>query len=196
MTHKIPAVFFDRDGVINKLIYHKDHGKIDSPITPRQFQLLPGVAYSIKSLKELGYLVIIVSNQPNIGKGHVSLRNFELTRAKMHRELEKLRVSVDDEAYCFHHPNARLKKYRKNCSCRKPKPGLILRAARDHGIDLPQSYVIGDGLTDIQAGKAAHCKTVLIGHWSSLLSKLMCSQNAYPDFVAPNLVEAVHFIRG
>lgn len=196
MINQSRAVFLDRDGVINKLIYHEEHGRIDTPISPREFELLPGVGESIEAMKELGYLVIVVSNQPMVGKGDISMRTFDLIRKKMHAELERLGVSIDGEAYCFHHPNASIKKYRRNCSCRKPRPGLILKDVGRHGIDLSQSYMIGDGLTDIQAGKAVGCKTILIGHWSSLLSELMHQKDATPDYVAWNLGEAVDYMRG
>jgi D-glycero-D-manno-heptose 1,7-bisphosphate phosphatase len=188
------AVFLDRDGVINELIYYPEHGIIDSPFTPEQFELFPWAGRSIKKLSKEGYKVIIVSNQPGIAKGYLSQDGFEQIREKMISELEAQGAFLDGEYYCFHHPEAKVKRLKANCKCRKPEPGLLLKAAKELGIDLSLSWMIGDGLTDIMAGKGVGCRTILLGRMKCELCSLMDELNARPDFVAKTLIEAVKLI--
>jgi len=188
------AVFLDRDGVINELIYYPEQGIVDSPFTPEQFRLFPWAGKSIKQLSKAGYKVIVVSNQPGIAKGYLSRKGFERIRGKMISELEAQGVFIDGEYYCFHHPEAKVKSLKVNCKCRKPKPGLLLQAAQEHDICLTDSWFIGDGLTDVQAGKKAGCKTILLGRMKCDLCSLMDELNARPDYIAKNLSEAVRLI--
>jgi D,D-heptose 1,7-bisphosphate phosphatase len=189
------GVFLDRDGVINELIYYAEHGVVDSPFTDEQFRLIPGVCEAINEFHELGFKVIIVSNQPGMAKGYVSQETFEKIRERMNHDLAKEGASCDSEYYCFHHPEARVARLKANCGCRKPKPGLLLQAARDLNIDLHQSWMIGDGLTDMQAGKSAGCHTILLGKMKCELCHLMDEQDARPDFVAANLLEAANIVK-
>ncbi len=189
------AVFLDRDGVINEIVYFPELGLLDSPLNPRQFKLLPNAAKAIKLLNGLGLKVVVISNQPSMAKGKTTMALFERIRAKMHRELKRAGAKVDAEYYCFHHPQAKLAKYRVRCRCRKPKPGLLLRAAREHGIDLRRSFMAGDSVTDIQAGKAAGCKTILIGYLKNDLSRLFNEKGIRPDHVAPSLLDAARLIK-
>jgi len=188
------AVFLDRDGVINELIYNDEQGIIDSPFTVEQFKLIPGVGEAIKQFHDMELKVILISNQPGMAKGHMSEETFEKIRKKMKNDLAKEGVFLDGEYYCLHHPEARVERLKVNCECRKPKPGLLLRAAQDMGIDLYQSWMIGDGLTDIQAGKQAGCRTILLGRMKCDLCHRMDAEDAIPDFIASNLKEAVLFI--
>ena len=153
----VRAVFLDRDGVINEIVYFPELGVLDSPLNPRQFKLLPNVAKAIRIFNRLGLKVVVASNQPGMAKGKMTRELFEKTRLKMRRELRKGGAHIDAEYYCFHHPSAKYAKYRVRCRCRKPKPGLLLRAAKDLGLDLSKSYLLGDSLTDIEAGKAVGC---------------------------------------
>ena len=188
------AVFLDRDGVINELIYYEEHGIIDSPCTVEQFRLLPGVAKAIKKFHEMDYKVIVVSNQPGIAKEHMSRETFDKIGQKMREELAKDGVCLDGEKYCLHHPEAKVKEFRVNCECRKPKPGMLLQAAQEMEIDLSRSWMIGDGLTDVKAGKEAGCKTILLGDMKCELCRLMDKEDARPDAVLPDLEEAAAFI--
>ena len=190
------AVFLDRDGTINEIIYYQDLGIIDSPFTEEQFKLLPGVGEAIKVLNQNGFKVIVTSNQPGIAKGHFSIETFEKIREKMRTELSKHGALLDAEYYCLHHPEAKNKEYKKNCECRKPKPGLLLKAAKDLNIDLPNSWMVGDGLTDIEAGKKAGCKTILIGNMKCDLCRLMDEKNIRPDYIVKNLDMAKDVITG
>jgi len=188
------AVFLDRDGVINELIYFAEHGRIDTPLKPQQFRLIPGVAKGIKALQGAGFQTIIVSNQPGIGKGQFTPRAFEAIRGKNRQLLEREGVAIDAEYYCLHHPYATRKEYRKSCECRKPKPGLILSAAHERALELKSSFMVGDGLVDVEAGRRAGCQTILIGHLSSLLVQVMKRKQLYPTYLAESFDEAVHFI--
>lgn len=189
------AVFLDRDGIINELVYHRDQGIVDSPSSPAQFRLVKGVGGSLKNLKRLGYKLILISNQPGIAKGHFTLKLFRKTTLKMEDELRKAGVSLDAQYYCLHHPAAIVRKYRVRCRCRKPKPGLILRAAREHGVDLRRSVFVGDGLTDVKAGKLAGCLTILISGVNSLMVRMMRDMDAEPDYTVRTLAEAVSVVR-
>lgn len=188
------AVFLDRDGVINKLIYHHDHGIIDSPFTVEQFSLINGVGQAIKRLRGHHYRVILVSNQPGIAKGFFSRNIFQSIRKRMNDLLTISGTKLDGEYYCLHHPEAEISELRTICACRKPEPGLLLRAAREMNIDLSPSWMVGDGITDIQAGKRAGCRTVLIGRMKCELCELMNKYDAVPDFIAPSLTEAAEYI--
>ena len=187
---KNKAIFLDRDGVINELIYYEEHGVVDSPFTVEQFRLLPDVDKAIKKFKKLGFKTIIVSNQPGVAKKNFTVKTFEEIRKKMKKELNKKGVDIDFEYYCFHHPHGKVKKFTKICSCRKPKPGLLVTAAKEHDIDLSSSWMIGDGITDIQAGNSAGCKTILIGRMKCDLCKIMENKKIKPDFIVPNLFKA------
>jgi D-glycero-D-manno-heptose 1,7-bisphosphate phosphatase len=188
------AVFLDRDGVINELVYYPEHGIVDSPFIPEQFKLFPWVGKSIKKLSKEGYKVIIVSNQPGIAKGYLSREGFERIRGKMLSELKAQGACIDGEYYCFHHPEAKIKKLKVNCNCRKPNPGLLLEAAEALDINLSLSWMIGDGLTDVQAGKKAGCKTILLGRMKCELCNFMEEQDARPDAIAPNLLSATQIV--
>jgi D-glycero-D-manno-heptose 1,7-bisphosphate phosphatase len=185
------VVFFDRDGVINELVYHQEQEVIDSPFTPGQFKLIPGVTEALKSLHDAGYLTILVSNQPGIAKGHMTAKNFELIKQKMRSELISNGAELDGEYYCLHHPDAIVEKYRMQCDCRKPLPGLLFKVALEKDIDLKQSWLIGDNLSDIKAGKAAGCQTILIGTMKCELCRLMSEKNVFPDKIAGNIGDAV-----
>jgi D,D-heptose 1,7-bisphosphate phosphatase len=187
---KNKAVFLDRDGVINQVVYHKEMGIVDSPFTADQFKLLPDVGKAINKFHEFGFMVIIISNQPGIAKNHHDQLTFEKIKQKMHKELSRQNAKVDAEYYCFHHPDAKIKKYKKICNCRKPKPGMITKASKDFNIELSKSWVVGDGIPDILAGNASGCKTILIGILKCDLCKKLEEEKAKPDFIAPNLFKA------
>ena len=195
---KNKAIFLDRDGVICEMVYNREFGTIDSPLNPKEFKLLPGASQAIKLFKKLGYLVVVVSNQPGVAKGKMTLELLGKIDKKMKRELKKNGATLDAVYYCLHHPDSKqvkVRKYLKNCNCRKPKPGLILKAAKDFNIDLKKSFVIGDGLTDIQAGKRAGCKTIFLGSLKSYYCEAMQKRESKPDFVAKNLLESVKIIK-
>lgn len=189
------AVFLDRDGVINELVYHHEAGVLDSPFMPGQFKLLPKVGRAIKEINRLGLKAVIVSNQPGVGKKHFSKEVLEKIDKKMVLLLEKSGAYLDAIYYCLHHPKARDKRYRKNCTCRKPKSGLLLTAAKKLHINLRNSYMVGDNITDIQAGQRMGCQTFMLSNLKCDLCKLMKSRNVEPNYITPNLWGAIQIIK-
>lgn len=183
------AVFIDRDGVLNDLVYNSEEGNIGSPFSAKEMRIFPFVPGAIKKIQLLGFKAIIISNQPGVAKKQFSYLEHEKMNKKLERELAKQGCKLDASYYCMHHPSALIKKYRKDCSCRKPKPGLILEAAKELDIDLEGSYFVGDSLGDVKAGKAAGCKTVLVGHVTDFLNRMIEKENAEPDFMIPSLKE-------
>ncbi|MDI6641213.1 MAG: HAD family hydrolase [Elusimicrobiota bacterium] len=192
---RVKALFLDRDGVINELVYYGDLGIIDSPFTVEQFKLLPNVAKTLRMANKLGLKTIIVSNQPGVAKKHFSIKTLREMDRKMKIELAKDDAHIDAIYYCLHHPAGKNRKYAIKCNCRKPKPGLILRAADELGIDLKHSYMIGDELTDIKAGKTAGCKTILIGTLKCQFCKEMDKIGVRPDYIVKDLYEGIKFIK-
>jgi D,D-heptose 1,7-bisphosphate phosphatase len=184
------AVFLDRDGVINALVYHQEQGIIDSPFTAAQFGLLPHVGAAIRKLRQMGYRTIIVSNQPGIAKGHLTRAVFDKIREKMENELARDNAFLDAQYYCFHHPEAVIEDMRASCACRKPAPGMLLKAAEEMRLDLLRSWMIGDGLTDIRAGKSAGTRTILIGKMKCELCHHFDEENSRPEAVCADLLEA------
>ena len=158
LSNKQKAIFLDRDGTINKYVGFLRN--ID------QFELIPGVAEAIKMINDSGYLCIVVTNQPVIARGEVTVAELDMIHKKMETELGFEGAYVDGLYYCPHHPHkgyeGEVVELKIDCDCRKPKPGMLLKAAEDFNVDLEQSYMVGDGENDIKAGKAAGCKTVLI----------------------------------
>lgn len=190
----VRAVLLDRDGIINELIYYPEHGIIDSPFTPEQFKLTSFAGEAVNRFHALGFKVIVISNQPGLAKGHFDEKTFESIRVRMHEALRENNAYLDGEYYCLHHPNAVREEYRADCDCRKPKPGLILRAAKDHAISLGESFFVGDGIMDVKAGREAGCKTVLVASTNDLLLGLLTEQDAEPDYLVRTLEEAVRTI--
>lgn len=191
------AVFLDRDGTINAMVYHAEHGLVDSPANPEEFKLLPRTAEALNLIHKTGLLAVVVSNQPGIAKGKFSPALLQAMTQKMERELAASGAFLDAIYYCKHHPEGVLEEYRKECECRKPKPGLLLRAADDLGIDLRRSYMVGDGITDMQAGQAAGTTNILLYGSSKWYLREELERHAVrPDYIVKNLLEAAELICG
>lgn len=188
------AVFLDRDGVINELIYYEETSTIDSPFTVEQFRLCSGAGKTIRRLNDAGFLVIVVSNQPGVAKNHFSMATLQQMNEKMAREIKTDGAHIDRVYYCPHHPEGKNLDYRTECKCRKPEPGLLLQGISDFNLNPKECYMVGDNLTDIQAGQRAGCKTLLLGKQKCELCHLMDELNAHPDKIIKNLPEAVEII--
>lgn len=159
LKNKQKAIFLDRDGTINKYVgFLRD---ID------QFELIDGVSEAVKKINASGYLCIVVTNQPIIARGEVTVPELEEIHNKMETLLGLEGCYIDGIYYCPHHPHrgyeGEVTELKIECDCRKPKPGMLLRAARNFNIDLSQSWMVGDRESDIKAGKSAGCKTCFIG---------------------------------
>lgn len=176
---KQKAIFLDRDGVINKYV-----GFLRNI---NDFELLPGVAEAIKKINLSGYLAIVATNQPVIARGEVTYDELQEIHNKMETLLGRQGAYIDKIYFCPHHPHKGYKGERTelkiDCECRKPKPGMLLKAAEDYNIELSQSWMIGDGVNDIKAGKTAGSKTVLVG-----------TGDYGQDVTAANLLKAVEII--
>ena len=148
------AVFLDRDGTINveKNYLHKIE----------DFEFIPGSPEAIKKLKDAGFLVIVVSNQAGIGRGYFDEEAVTKLHQHIQDELAAIGTAIDAFYFCPHHPEEGLGDYKVACDCRKGSPGMLLQAARDHDIDLEKSFMVGDKLADIEAGKRAGCKSILV----------------------------------
>ncbi|MGA8431477.1 MAG: HAD family hydrolase [Candidatus Sulfotelmatobacter sp.] len=144
------AIFLDRDGVLNRSFIRD--GKPFAPTKLEEFEILPGVPEALRDLKNQGYKLIVVTNQPNVARGNQSLQTLEA----MHQILTS-QLPLDDILLCPHTDD-------DHCDCRKPQPGMLLAAARKHHIDLANSYMIGDRWRDIEAGYNAGCRTILIDY--------------------------------
>ena len=160
LKNKQRAVFLDRDGTINR--YEGFLRNIE------EFELLPGVIEAIKKINISGYLAIVVTNQPVVARGELTYEQLHEIHNKMETLLGREGAYIDAIYYCPHHPHKGYKgevlKLKFDCDCRKPKPGMLLKAAMDFNIDLESSWMIGDSENDIKAGKASGCKTALIGN--------------------------------
>ena len=154
LKNKQKAIFLDRDGTINKMV-----GFVTKP---EQFELIEGAAEAIKAINKSGYLAIVVTNQPVIARGDCTFEELQTIHDKMETELGKVGAFVDAIYVCPHHTDKGFKgerpEYKCNCDCRKPKPGLLLQAAKDFNIDLSESYMIGDSHRDVEAGENAGVK--------------------------------------
>ncbi len=170
----VKAVFLDRDGVINANL--ERNGKPVAATTLAEFRILPGVVEAARRLKEAGFLLVVVTNQPDVATG----RTPKATMEAMHAEIRRL-MPIDDFMVCIHTDA-------DNCSCRKPKPGLLLDAATRHGIDLRSSYFVGDRWKDVEAGKAAGCRTIFVDYG------YVQDQPAVPDKIVKSLGEAAAVI--
>ena len=150
MTFMNRAVFLDRDGVINRAVLRD--GKPFPPANLAALEILPGVANAMQSLHEAGWLLIVVTNQPDVARGITSLEDVEAINAHL-REC----LPIDEFRTCYHDSC-------DDCNCRKPLPGALLAAADSHGIDLFSSYMVGDRWRDIEAGERANCMTIFLDY--------------------------------
>lgn len=168
------AIFLDRDGVINKLVTR--NGKAQAPYCLDEFALYPGVEEACLKLKNSNYLMIIVTNQPDVARGWVKMESVEIINNRI-REL----LPIDDIKICFHVNSDK-------CECRKPMPGMLLVAAKEWGIDLAQSYMVGDRYGDVAAGLQAGCKTILVGPGD------LQGEHPNPDYSVDSLLEGAAII--
>lgn len=151
---KNKAVFLDRDGTINidKVYLYK----------PEEFEFIDGAVEGLKILYDLGYILIVVTNQSGIARGYYTEEECEKLNNFMNDELKKYGVEIKKSYYCPHHPEKGIGKYKKDCFCRKPNPGMILEGIEEFNIDVENSYIVGDKLSDAEAGMKAGVKGVVV----------------------------------
>jgi D-glycero-D-manno-heptose 1,7-bisphosphate phosphatase len=168
------AVFLDRDGVLNRAIVRD--GRPYPPSGASELEMFPGAASACGSLRDAGYLLIGVTNQPDVARGAASYESVDSLNQAVARSagLNEIRACLHDDVH--------------DCQCRKPRPGLLLQAAADYGIDLASSFMVGDRWRDIEAGRRAGCRTVFIDHGYAE------RRPDAPDFIARSLPEAAALI--
>lgn len=188
MTKRKPAVFLDRDGTINEQMGYINH--------ICRFQLLPGAAQAIKKLNDAHIPVVVVSNQSGLARGYFPEELLVAMHEKMHKLLAEEGAVVDAIYYCPHHPEAKEARFREACDCRKPKPGLILQASEELGLDPEKSFVVGDRWSDIKTAANCGATSILVrtGYGRGDEQYIGPQQKIQPDFKADDLSGAVEWI--
>jgi D-glycero-D-manno-heptose 1,7-bisphosphate phosphatase len=187
MITRRPAVFFDRDGTLNE--------EVEFLTAPEQMRLIPGAGRAVRAVNENGFLALVISNQSGIARGLFTEADLIPIHAKFQQELAASGARIDRIYYCPHHPTAGIPPYRVDCDCRKPRPGMLHRAEEEMGVDLSRSYVVGDRIVDVLAGRNAGAKGILVltGYGTSSAGECR-EQGIVPDYIAPSVGEAVNFI--
>jgi D-glycero-D-manno-heptose 1,7-bisphosphate phosphatase len=179
------AVFLDKDGVVTV-----DKDNIES-LTEMEF--LPGIADAIALFRKRGYMIFIVTNQPIVARGTIAESILKIYLDRIPALLKKMNKEalIDKIYYCPHHPHANVEKYRVDCDCRKPKPGMLLKAAKEFDVDLKASFMVGDRMSDVIAGYLAGCRTIqcLTGkeNVKMIETDLKIPDNIKPDFVVKDI---------
>ena len=188
LTTGRPAVFLDRDGTINEQMGYVNHLS--------RFHLLPGAARAIRGLNEAGLAVVVVTNQSGLARGYFPESLLEAVHAEMYRLLAQEGAHLDGLYVCPHHPEAKEERFRLDCDCRKPRTGLLERAAAELGLDLGRSYMVGDRWSDLRCGAAVGATTVLVltGYGRGDAAYVGPGQTVQPDHVAEDLEAAARWI--
>ncbi|HEV2356426.1 MAG TPA: HAD family hydrolase [bacterium] len=189
MSARRRAVFLDRDGVVVR--------DVDHLTSASQLDILPGVPESLRRLRDAGWAVVVVTNQSVVARGWVTEEGLREIHSDLEARLRARGAALDAIYYCPHHPDGAVAAYRVACDCRKPQPGLLLRAAADLGIDLAASVMVGDAASDMEAGRRAGCRTALIRSASPgrmPVSRDPGEDRPAPDYVAATLADAVEWI--
>lgn len=178
------AVFIDKDGtLVEDIPYNVDPDKI---------QFTKGAVEALSLLKAQGFLLILVSNQAGVARGYFTEDALRKLQASIQERLSSKGVTIDGFYFCPHHPDGKLSAYAVECDCRKPKPGMILAAARKHNIDLSHSWMIGDILNDVEAGNKAGCRTILINNGNETIWDL--SEYRLPGSIVTDMLQAARRI--
>jgi D-glycero-D-manno-heptose 1,7-bisphosphate phosphatase len=187
-----PAAFLDRDGTLNETVPDPDSGMPESPLTVAEVRLIPGAVAAARDLAEAGYVLVCVTNQPAAAKGKATLAELLEIHERVIELLGQEGVHVELSLLCPHHPDGLSEgvghALSGACDCRKPAPGMLLAAGAELRLDLARSWMLGDTDTDVAAGRAAGCRTVLIDYRPSAHKRL---GGETPDIFTPNLAEAV-----
>lgn len=183
------AVFLDRDGVINELIYNETGMEYEPPHRTEDIKIIKGVAEALGKLRDNGFELFIISNQPDYAKGKTSLDNLSLVRNKFMEILNKDREIVKEDFYCYHHPEGVTDGFSIDCDCRKPKTLSVDKAVNKYEIDRSSSWMIGDRETDIECGINSLLKTILIKNKYNLYHG-----KVKPDYTADDLFSAAKII--
>src|SRR3989344_1585464 len=187
------ALFIDRDGVINRLVKY-DSGW-DSPQKTLDVRLVKDIEEVIYWVNQQKIPVIEISNQPGVAKSKMDQKTSDAIEKKVHQLLEEKRVFIDKAYVCPHHPKAIVPRLRKNCNCRKPKSGLILKASKELGINLKKSILLGDKDSDVAAAKNAGVKSIIYLHNKDESNKNKEARQAKADFKTSSIKEILQILR-
>jgi D-glycero-D-manno-heptose 1,7-bisphosphate phosphatase len=179
------AVFIDRDGTISEEVGYINHAS--------RFNLFPYAAAAVKHLNDNGWLAIVITNQAGVARGYFSEDLVQTIHSEMTKELESSGAKLDAVYYCAHHPSVGEPPYRFDCDCRKPKPGLISRAAEEFDIDLAASWMVGDRYSDVELARNAGVNSMFVmsGYGRGEWEHQRTIWRNQPDLVAEDLLEAV-----
>lgn len=180
------CVFLDRDGVINE--------EVEYLHDPDRLVLIPGAAEAIAALAATDAAIVVVTNQAGIARGFYTERELHAVTARLAAQVARAGGRIDATYFCPHHPDAGIGELRQTCACRKPAPGMLERAAREHGLDLARSILVGDKLTDLQAGRAVGCATVLVRTGYGAAEEVAALAAGACDEVATSLPAAVPWL--
>jgi len=189
MNRKKPAAFIDRDGTINEQMGYINHLS--------RFKIIPGVPEAIRLLNDLGFLVIVLTNQSGIARGYYSIDLVRQIHDLLRKTLKKeANATIDAILFCPHHPQGSVPEYTMECECRKPKTGLIKQACMDFEIDLTQSFVIGDMASDMELANQAGVKGIMVetGYGLGEIDFILPKKQLEITFIAENLLHAVRFL--
>jgi D-glycero-D-manno-heptose 1,7-bisphosphate phosphatase len=182
------AIFMDRDGTVCEEMGYVNHLS--------RSRLLPRSLEAIRLANESGWLVVIATNQSGVARGLFAEELVQAVHRQLRERAEAAGARIDALYFCPHHPREGAPPWRADCDCRKPKPGMLERAAREHGIDLARSWMVGDGFPDIEAGHAAGARVVqvLTGYGRGLVEHHQHEFRSRPEHTAEDLLDAVRFI--
>ncbi len=183
------AVFMDRDGVINELVYTDSVLPVRAPFSVKEYRFRDNVFSFLKEVSSAGFKLFIVSNQPDYAKGFCGMEELLNIHNYLHNELISQNIFFTEYFYCYHHPDGIVKGYSYKCKCRKPSDYNVLKAIKKYVIDASQSYFIGDRGTDMQCGKAAGLKTILMENDSTPEDSIIFS-----DYKISNISEALKIV--
>jgi D-glycero-D-manno-heptose 1,7-bisphosphate phosphatase len=181
------AVFVDRDGVVNQVVPDPQSGLGESPLRVADVELIPGAGTALAQLREAGWLVVCVTNQPAAAKGSIRLSGLMKIHEHILTLLAEEKGVFDGVRMCLHHPDGVVGEFSGVCACRKPQPGMLLEAAAEYGIDLARSWMIGDTDADVLAGRAVGVRTVLVSTEGTAHKR---SGSVRADVVAENIGDA------
>jgi D-glycero-D-manno-heptose 1,7-bisphosphate phosphatase len=185
-----PGVFLDRDGVLNEHVFHAASGGYEPPHTPDELRLFSWTIPALRRLSDAGYMLFIVSNQPDYAKRKTTLEALIAVRDALDAQLAAAGIGITEAAYCYCHPDSSVEGYGIPCPCRKPSPWMVEQLLRRHPVDPQHSWMLGDRCSDIDCGAAAGLRTIQIYDPHSIPTKGVVS----PSFCADNLSEAVTVI--
>lgn len=186
-----PAAFLDRDGILNALVPDPVSGHPESPLRPADVRLMPGAAAAARHLRESGFALVGVSNQPAAAKGTLSVEELLAVQERVLELLAAEGVDFDGFRLCLHHPDGAVPELSGDCACRKPAPGMLLDAAAALDLDLAASWMVGDTDADVAAGVAAGCRTALVENPDSAHKRLGTGD---PDLRAVDFSQAARLI--